>query len=260
MEITLQVSDIMASRGDIMKFKKQNQHGAWAMVFMPLVLGIAAGGFHPAQLFYMAGWLLIFFAADHVLMFIKRMKRSRDYGYLKAASLFGGIALILFIYPLTVEYRIIYFFLFMVPLGAVTAYYSKIRDERNMINDIAAILIFSIAGGGIAFLNSHEWTHGVTVVIAVSFFYFVGSALVVKTVVRERKNIKFRNASYIYHALLFSGMLAWHYILGIAFIFGIIRAVGVYGRGWTPKKLGILEIVHALWITAWTTVYLTAVI
>lgn len=253
-------SDIMASRGDIMKFKKQNQHGAWAMVFMPLVLGIAAGGFHPSQLLYMAGWLLMFFAADHVLMFIKRMKRSKEFGYLKSASLFGGIAILLFLYPLVVEYRIIFFFLAMMPLGMITAYYAKIRDERNIINDIAAIMIFSIAGGGMAFLNSHEWTHGVTTVVAVSFLYFVGSALVVKTVVRERNNIRYRNASYIYHALLFIGMMGWHYILGIAFVFGIVRAVGVYGRGWTPKKLGILEIIHVLWISAWVIVYLTIVL
>lgn len=62
--------NIMGARGETMKFKKQNQHGAWAMVFMPLVIGMVAGGFHPAQLFYMAGWLMIFFMADHVLFFI----------------------------------------------------------------------------------------------------------------------------------------------------------------------------------------------
>ena len=243
-----------------MKFKKQNQHGAWAMVFMPLILGIAAGGFHPSQLFYAAGWLLMFFAADHVLMFIKRMKRKKDYGYLKAALMFGAIALLLFIYPLIVEYRIIYFFLAMIPLGAITSYFSMIKDERNIINDIVAISIFSIAGGGIAFLNAHEWTLGITVVILVSLFYFVGSDMVVKTIVRERKNIRYRNASYIYHAVLFLGMLLWHFTLGIAFVIGIIRAVGVYDRGWTPKKLGIMEIFHIVWISTWVIVYLVVII
>ena len=243
-----------------MKFKKQNQHGAWAMVFMPLILGIAAGGFHPSQLFYAAGWLLMFFAADHVLMFIKRMKRKKDYGYLKSALMFGAIALLLFIYPLIVEYRIIYFFLAMIPLGAITSYFSMIKDERNIINDIVAISIFSIAGGGIAFLNAHEWTLGITVVILVSLFYFVGSALVVKTIVRERKNIRYRNASYIYHAVLFLGMLIWHFTLGIAFVIGVIRAVGVYDRGWTPKMLGIMEIFHIVWISTWVIIYLVVII
>lgn len=243
-----------------MKFKKQNQHGAWAMMFMPLILGIAAGGFHPSQILYGIGWMLTFFAADHVLMFIKRMKRKKDYGYLKAAGMFGAIAVLLFIYPLFVEYRIIYFFLAMMPLGAITSYFTMIRDERNIINDIVAILIFSIAGGGIAYLNTHEWTLGITVVILVSLLYFVGSALVVKTIVRERKNIRYRNASYIYHAVLFLGMLLWHYTLGIAFLIGIIRAVGVYDRGWTPKKLGIMEIFHVLWISGWVIIYLNIII
>lgn len=243
-----------------MKFKKQNQHGAWAMVFMPLILGISAGGFHPSQILYGIGWLLMFFAADHVLMFIKRLKRKKECGYLKAAGLFGGIAVALFLYPLFVEYRIIYFFLAMLPLGAITSYFSMIRDERNIINDIVAISIFSIAGGGIAFLNTHEWTLVITVVILVTLLYFVGSALVVKTIVRERKNINYRNASYIYHALLFLGMLLWHYTLGIAFVFGLIRAIGVYDKGWTPKKLGIMEIFHIVWISAWVIVYLNVII
>ncbi|WP_052256432.1 YwiC-like family protein [Salinicoccus sp. YB14-2] len=243
-----------------MKFKKQNQHGAWAMVFMPLILGVSAGGFHPSQILYGIGWLLMFFAADHVLMFIKRLKRKKECGYLKAAGLFGGIAVTLFLYPLFVEYRIIYFFLAMLPLGAITSYFSMIRDERNIINDIVAISIFSIAGGGIAFLNAHEWTLGITVVILVTLLYFVGSALVVKTIVRERKNINYRNASYIYHALLFLGMLLWHYTLGIAFVFGLIRAIGVYDKGWTPKKLGIMEIFHIVWISAWVIVYLNVII
>src|SRR5699024_5984555 len=129
-----------------MKFKKQNQHGVLAIVFMPLILCSAAGVFHPSQILYGIGWLLMFFAADHVLIFIKRMKRKKDYGYLKAAGLIGGTAVVLLIYPLFIEYRIIYFCLGMLPLGAITSYFSMIKDERSVIEEICAIMIFSIAG------------------------------------------------------------------------------------------------------------------
>lgn len=218
-----------------MKFKKQNQHGAWAMVFMPLVIGIFANGFHLSQLFFMLGWLMIFFAADHVLFFIKNL-RKKQYEYLKTALLFILISAVLFIYPLMVEYRIIFFFFLMIPFGLVNAYFSKQRDERNIINDIVAIVIFSIAGGGISFLGSHALNFGVWFTMIITFLYFIGVTLVVKTVIREKNNPIYKWASFIYHAVVFIVMLFIHYILGLAFLFGLIRAVYVYGRGWTPKK------------------------
>ena len=38
-----------------MKFKKQNQHGAWAMVFMPPIIGILANGFNVSQVLFIIG-------------------------------------------------------------------------------------------------------------------------------------------------------------------------------------------------------------
>lgn len=239
----------------MMKFKKQNQHGAWAMVFMPLVIGIFANGFHISQLFFMMGWLMIFFAADHVLFFIKNL-RKKQYGYLKASLLFMILSAILFIYPLIVEYKIIFFFLLMIPLGLINAYFSKQRDERNIINDISAIIIFAIAGGAISFLESHTLNFGVWFTMIIAFLYFIGVTLVVKTVIREKNNPTYKWTSFIYHGVVFLGMLFTHYILGIAFLFGFVRAVYVYGRGWTPKKLGIMEIIHATWVTTWSIIYL----
>lgn len=240
-----------------MKFKKQNQHGAWAMVFMPLVIGIAAGGFHPAQLSYMMGWLMMFFMADHVLFFIKK-RRSNTYGYLGAAGLFFILSIALFIYPLIIEYRIFYFFLAMLPLGVVNAYFSFRKNERNIINDLSAITIFGIAGGGIAFLNLHAFNWAVVFVIILSILFFTSTTLFVKTMAREKKNPKYRIASFLYHAIVFGVMVLVHWMLALAFLFSLLRAVLVYGREWKMKQIGILEIVHAIWVTSWTVILLIA--
>ncbi|WP_428417485.1 YwiC-like family protein [Phocicoccus schoeneichii] len=167
-----------------MKFKKQNQHGAWAMVFMPPIIGILANGFNISQVLFIIGWLLIFFSADQVLFFIKTLRR-KQYGYIKSAILFASIAAILFIYPLIVDYRIIYFFLLMIPFGFINAYFSKKKDERNILNDVSAIIIFSMAGATVSFLNAHEINFGVLFAFVVSFLYFMGVTFVVKTVIRE---------------------------------------------------------------------------
>lgn len=246
----------MGARGETMKFKKQNQHGAWAMVFMPLVIGMVAGGFHPAQLFYMAGWLMIFFMADHVLFFIKK-RRKGEYGYLKAAVLFFVLSAALFIYPLMVDYRIFFFFLMMLPFGAVNVYFASIRNERNIFNDISAITIFALAGGGITFLNLHVLSWPVIFVIIISILFFTSTALFVKTMIREKKNPKYRIASYAYHGIIFIIMLSAHWILALAFLLSLVRAVALYGRGWKMKQIGILEIVHAVWMTTLVSVHIT---
>ncbi len=242
-----------------MKFKKQNQHGAWAMVFMPLIIGMVAGGFHLSQLFYMAGWLMIFFMADHILHFIKRFKR-KEYGYLKAAALFFAAAALLFVYPLITEYQIIFFFMAMIPFGMVNARYAYIKKERALVNDVAAIIIFSIAGGGIAFLNLHTFTSGIFFTMLISLLFFISTALFVKTMIREKKNRIFKIISFSYHTALFILMMWWHWFLAIAFIFSLIRAVLLYGRGWKMKRIGILEIIHAIWVTCWAIIYLVYVI
>lgn len=238
-----------------MKFKKQNQHGTWAMVFMPPIIGILANGFNISQVLFIIGWLLIFFAADHVLFFIKTLRR-KQYGYIKSAILFVSIAALLFIYPLILDYRIIYFFLLMIPFGLINAYFSKKKDERNILNDVSAIIIFSIAGAAVSFLNAHEINFGVLFAFVVSFLYFMGVTFVVKTVIREKNNPIYKNLSFGFNTLVFVGMLFMHWLLGVAFIFGMIRAIYVYGSGWTPKKLGIMEILHAIWVTVWCGIYL----
>lgn len=230
------------------KFKKQNQHGAWAMVFMPPILGIVAGGFHVSQLFFIVGWLFIFFAADHVLYFLKRIKR-KEYEVLNSALLFTSLSLLILIYPIVTDYRVIFFFLCMIPFGILNAYFSYTRDERNMLNNIAAIIIFSLAGGATGFLNTHEMTLDIYFIMIVSTLYFIGSALVVKTVIREKNNPTYKWASFIYHFIVMIIGFIYHPVVGIAFTFGFIRAVYVYGRGWKPKQLGILEIIHVVFVT-----------
>lgn len=237
-----------------MKFKKQNQHGVWAMIILPVILGMMAGGFNFSQVLFLAAWLLLFLSVDQVLFFIKRWKR-KEYEYLKSALFLGLLSFVLLIYPLITDYRIIYFFMAMIPLGIVNMYFAKQKDERNILNDVAAILIFAIAGGASAYLGTHTFNINVVTVIIISFVHFVGTAFAVKTVIREKRNPAYHYLSYGYHAVVVVVMFLWHWILGVMFIPSFVRALYVAGRNITPKQLGIMEIIHASWITVGMFVY-----
>ena len=64
--------------------------------------------------------------------------------------------------------------------------------------------------------------------------------------IREKKNIQFKWISWIYHLLL---VAVWfgvgYWIVAIAYIPSLIRAIIFYGRPLSPKQIGIYEIINS---------------
>ncbi|WP_347272271.1 hypothetical protein [Paenibacillus sp. N3/727] len=72
--------------------------------------------------------------------------------------------------------------------------------------------------------------------------YFVGTALYVKTIIRERKNPRYYYASVIYH-LIVAFLAAWlNLFLLIPFIIFLLRALWLPKQGITAKQSGMAEI------------------
>ena len=59
--------------------------------------------------------------------------------------------------PLWYNPRILYFLGAMLPFGLINIYYTKQKNERALLNDIAAILIFAIAGMAAYFFSQQKW-------------------------------------------------------------------------------------------------------
>lgn len=72
--------------------------------------------------------------------------------------------------------------------------------------------------------------------------YFIGTALYVKTIIRERKNIRYHYASVIYHLviLLFATWLKLP--LFVPFLIFLIRAIWLPKLGLKAKQVGMAEI------------------
>ncbi|UBH09128.1 YwiC-like family protein [Macrococcus armenti] len=230
-----------------MKFKKPNQHGAWAMIIMPVLFGMFATKFNIFQLLFFAGWFMTFFFADHFLFYVKQ--RKKQIGYLKCALLFLLIAVICYIPIIIYEYKVMMFFLAMVPFGIINYFFAKARNERHIVNDFSAVIIFSIAGVLTYYIQSHQFEWTMTYVFGLSVVYFIGTVFYVKTMIREKRNIHYRNMSWIYHALLVIVGYFIHPLVFIAFLPSLIRSVMLYGKQLKPIKIGVLEIANAVFIT-----------
>ncbi|MBC9874734.1 YwiC-like family protein [Macrococcoides bohemicum] len=155
------------------------------------------------------------------------------------------------------DYRIFLFFAAMLPFGAINLYFASKRNERHLLNDFSAITIFSIAGLLSYFIGEAQFDKKMVYIFLISFLYFVGTTFYVKTMIREKKNIKYKYVSYIYH--LIGLMLAFivHPLIGIAFIPSLMRAVAFYGKQMKPIKIGIAEIGNAVFITVFVGIFIT---
>lgn len=227
-----------------MKLFLPKQHGAWAMLIIPFWLGVIEGGFMWKHVPFFFGWLLLYLATYPMLLLFKKKKLQF---YTKWTLVYMIPSLLLLLIPLLERPTIFYFGLLMIPFFIINAYFTSKNQERAFMNDLSAIFAFSVAG-----LVSSYLGHGVmnieTLVFAfvTSVLFFVGCTFYVKTMIREKKNTQFKWISWIYHLLLVAvwfGVGFW--IVAMAFIPSLLRAIIFYGKPLSPKQIGIYEIINS---------------
>ncbi len=230
-----------------------NQHGAWAMLATPLLVGVLAAGpswVHlPLALFWFAGYLA--FYATGLWLRSRRRPRYRPpvLAYTAAAAVLGATVVVLD--PGLVRWVP----LFVVPLG-VGLYASVRREDRSLWSGLATsagsslmTLVAYDAGGGT------DWTRAwlLTGVLAA---YFAGTVFYVKTMIRERGNPRYRWWSVGVHAAATVAMARVSWPLVVVFALLTLRAALVPTRQLSPRAVGIGEVVAtvAVAVTALLTV------
>ncbi|WNS40693.1 YwiC-like family protein [Paenibacillus sp. MMS20-IR301] len=216
-----------------------NQHGAWAMLVLPFLLGVAAsrGQFIHIPLFVC--WLLIYLFSFPLLQGVKTRKFSRYAGPLK---LYGLLLIPFIVYLVIAEPALLWFVLPLVPLFAVNLYYAKTKNERALFNDISAILAFCLILYPVFYVGQGESWRTATELFLLAVLYFTGTALYVKTVIRERNNIRFYYASVLYHLLVAAAGLFLFPPLLVPLLILAARAAILPRTGISAKRTGMIEI------------------
>jgi len=227
----------------IVKLFIPKQHGAWAMLIIPFWLGAAATEIVWQHIPFFLGWLLLYLATYPMLLLCK--KKNIPF-YRKWTIIYLVPALAFLMVPLFTMPSIVYFGLAMLPFFAVNSYYSTKKNDRALMNDLSAIINFCIAGLASSYLSSGNLTLEALLVFFSSILFFVGSTFYVKTMVREKKNIRYKYISWIYHAVVLGvWIVIGEWIVALAFIPSLIRAFVLYGNPLGMMKLGVYEIVNA---------------
>ncbi|MGY2874634.1 hypothetical protein ACVW00_001824 [Marmoricola sp. URHA0025 HA25] len=223
-----------------------NQHGAWAMLASPLLVGVLAGGVAWVQLPLTALWFAGYFAFFATSLWLKAGRRPKWFPPVRAYGLLclALAAVVVVMQPGLVRWAP----LFVVPL-AVGLYSAAHRQDRALVSGLpttagSALMTVVAYDAGPGSDLSRAWQ-----LALVQLLYFAGTVLYVKTVIRERDNQAYLWLSAGYHAValgiveLVFGIHAGSQLpLIVAFGLLLGRAVLVPPYRPTPKRVGIGEV------------------
>lgn len=231
-----------------MKLILPKEHGAWAMWITPFIIGIFVTHF---SIFHLPLLISIFFAYISISPFIQGIKRPSNRKQLWKYSVFYIIIAILFGLPVIIIFpKVVFIVLAIIPLFLLNLYFVKQKKERALLNDLFAIAALSSTIFASYYIGSNKIDSLNLILWIYNIFFFFGSALYVKSLIRERNNKTFKILSKLYSIIVpifgfhFSGI----YLL-FAFTFFTIRIFIPYKANITSKTIGIIEIFNTLWFT-----------
>ena len=220
-----------------------NQHGAWAMVISPLIVGIIAGGPRWIHLPLTAFWLLGYFAFFAVSLWLKARRRAKWFppvrAYALAATAMGLVVLAMD--PTLIQWAPA----FVLPLG-IGLWAASRRRDRDLVVGVTTI----IGASAMTLVAYDAGHHGVDQrawqLAGVQLLYFTGTVFYVKSAIRERDNLAFLWTSVAFHAGACAITWVLNVWLGLVFAVLLARSAVLPPLRLTPKTLGILEILATL--------------
>jgi len=219
------------------------QHGAWAMLFIPFLFGMFASKPVWLHALLFLGWLLVYLFSYPFFQWLRTKKKKM---YVRPMQLYGGLLIPTGVLLLVLEPALARWVPLFIPLFLVNGYYASRNRERALLNDLAAVVQFSLmvfvayqAGGGTDWMLAAE-------LFGLSVLYFAGTVLYVKTMIREKHNRKYYALSVGYHlALLAAGALWFPHWMLLPLAVLLVRAVWSPRTQLTVKQTGMLEFVYS---------------
>ncbi|MCF6094161.1 YwiC-like family protein [Microaerobacter geothermalis] len=221
------------------------EHGGWAMVIVPFLLGLGIGGFNFFQILAFVGTILGYIGITPLLMMFRQKKWDKE--LLMWMSIYFGVAFLFWLFPIIKFPGLILMALSIIPFLLINLYFAKIRNERSVWNDFFAISGMSIVGIMAFYIGTGEWNGIVSLLWFTNVLYFMGSVFHVKSFIREKNNHPFKWWSRAYHLLILLFPLAVQLpMLSLSFVPSAIKSwVIPLDVQFKPIQTGIIEIVNS---------------
>lgn len=241
------------------------EHGAWAMVYVPFVLGVLVAGRISWRVLLLGLATTFLFVARESLMAWWRARRRGQRAdtasrllviYLVLAALWGG--------PLVIVdqlYGLLPLSALVLVLLMVNVEQATRREERTVLAEVLAIVGLTATAPAAHYVACGRWESTAWWLWALSILYFVSSVFYVKlrVLIRHSRNDQQRQRARwqcgIYHLFLLVGLLVLS-LSGNVSLFALIAFSPALARaGWhllNPshqldlRRIGVWEIIYSL--------------
>ncbi|OEG00019.1 hypothetical protein BHF71_06560 [Vulcanibacillus modesticaldus] len=234
-----------------MKIILPKEHGAWAMWIAPFIIGATLSQF---KWLHVILFFSIFFLYISISPFLQGIRQPRDRKQMwKYAVTYLVIGTIIGIPVIINHPKLIYLSVAIISLF-VNIYYIKIKKERSLLNDLISIMaltstIFASYKVGTNYVDSSILNKTIVNVWILNILFFFGSALYVKSLVREKDNHSFKIFANLYMLLLpIIGYMVGDIYVGLAFVLSFLRMLYSHRKNnLSIRKIGIIEIINTIW-------------
>jgi hypothetical protein len=216
------------------------------MLLVPYLAGLVAAGFAWPDLPLLVAWFGGYLLSYYALLAVKTRRPGKVRAQL---AVYAAVSVAAAVVTLAARPRLLLFApLFLAILG-LNAVFARHRDDRALLNGLASVVAACLAVPMTAVVADVP-VGDVGDAFALCLLFFTGSLLFVKTVFRERDNVRLHRVSAGYHvvALVLAGALSLAYLP--AFVFYLVRAVTLAGRSLKPGRAGVVEIASSLILLA----------
>lgn len=261
-----------------------NYHGAWAMITVPIILGIVLSGFQWIHLCLMMLWWLGYFCFFATSMWLRS---GRHAALFPPVRVYGMAMLIPAVVLICLAPYLGWWLVLDLPLLALTVRETMRHRERSFLNDTVTVLIacstlpvaYDLGTTGIVFevfgcgglwgsgylsnprcdiFHFADWQTIWLMTLLVAG-YFIGTVFYVKTNMRERKSDNYLIASVIFHVVLSlvafiaadRHIIAWeHFYVWILLTLRslLVPLYGRYRHRVSVKKIGFGELIFSVLI------------
>jgi len=233
------------------------QHGAWAMLLLPVLLGVAASALSPWQLVVAVTALAAYLASVTAQTWARS---RRPPAYRLPIAVYGTVAVVLGLILLLAFPPLALAAVVVVPTGVVVFRGAQPGTRRDLANSLAQVAQALVLVPVTAWVSGTWDPERVIAYTCVAAGYQLGTVLVVRSVLRERGNDAFAALSVGFHLLLVA-LAALFLPLPYALVAAglAVRAAGLPAaqrrmaggpRQLRPIHVGIVEIVASLSVVA----------
>ncbi|HEX6968219.1 MAG TPA: YwiC-like family protein [Micromonosporaceae bacterium] len=214
------------------------QHGAWAMLVVPYLVGVLLVGPTWVHLPLLAAWMAGYLWSYYVFQALKSRRPGR---YRPQLTLYSAVALPLVAVVAVARPAVLWYAPAYAFLVAVNAWYAWRRRERALGNDLVAVLQSSLMVFVTATVAAEQPVE-LLGAFAATLGYFAGTVWYVKTMIRERGNAAYRRWSVGYHLAAFLAAAWAGPVLAGFFGWLLLRAAVLPRLRLSPLHVGLVEI------------------